>query len=306
MNQRQPKKGTNTGPTASTNRNVSSSQNVARKDSILPFSKKEPDNAITAAQRLGDHCLQTAVSHEEWLRRTEAIKDQLLRSSKHVVSPNFNSIHTHDLIRAAELYEEFFFDRMCLSTARQYGLRFRLSSRMTSAGGKTTRVVWPATLTRKSKTEYEIAISTSLLFQTFQDHNNPVKVCGVACNTRLDAMLRIMEHELIHLAEMLSWYDSDCAANRFQNIAYRMFHHTEHKHQLTTQQERAKTVFNIRVGSRVEFVMEGKVYRGLVNRITRRATVLVEAPDGVLFSDGKRYVKYYVPLTHLRNSTRIA
>jgi len=35
---------------------------------------------------------------------------------------------------------------------------------------------------------------------------------------------------------------------------------------------------------------------GIVNRITRRATVLVENPGGRLFSNGKKYMKDYVPI----------
>jgi len=38
---------------------------------------------------------------------------------------------------------------------------------------------------------------------------------------------------------------------------------------------------------------------GRVNRITRRATVLVENPHGALYSAGKRYRTYYVPLPML-------
>jgi hypothetical protein len=41
---------------------------------------------------------------------------------------------------------------------------------------------------------------------------------------------------------------------------------------------------------------------GRVNRLTKRATVLVEAPEGESFSDGHRYRKYYVPIVHLRAS----
>jgi hypothetical protein len=34
----------------------------------------------------------------------------------------------------------------------------------------------------------------------------------------------------------------------------------------------------------------------VVRRITRRATVLVESPHGPLYSDGRRYLIFYVPL----------
>jgi hypothetical protein len=39
---------------------------------------------------------------------------------------------------------------------------------------------------------------------------------------------------------------------------------------------------------------------GMVNRITRRATILVEDSRGKRFSDGRHYVKYYVPIQQLR------
>jgi hypothetical protein len=38
---------------------------------------------------------------------------------------------------------------------------------------------------------------------------------------------------------------------------------------------------------------------GRVNRITKRATVLVEDPDGVKYSNGLRYRTYYVPIACL-------
>ena len=38
---------------------------------------------------------------------------------------------------------------------------------------------------------------------------------------------------------------------------------------------------------------------GVVNRITRRATVLVEDQHGLPYSDGKRYKKFYVPFGSL-------
>lgn len=53
-------------------------------------------------------------------------------------------------------------------------------------------------------------------------------------------------------------------------------------------------------GSVVRFRFEGTEYVGTVNRITKRATVLVEDQRGTPFSDGKRYLKFYVPLSMLQ------
>ena len=37
-----------------------------------------------------------------------------------------------------------------------------------------------------------------------------------------------------------------------------------------------------------------------MNRITRRATILVPSPQGEKFSDGGRYLRFYVPLEKLK------
>jgi hypothetical protein len=49
----------------------------------------------------------------------------------------------------------------------------------------------------------------------------------------------------------------------------------------------------------VTFNFEGRKLTGRVNRIAKRATVLVADPDGVSYSDGLRYRTYYVPLACL-------
>ena len=102
-------------------------------------------------------------------------------------------------------------------------------------------------------------------------------------------------------AEQLCWQESDCAATRFQDIAARHFLHRDHTHSLVTRRERAAEA-GIRIGSRVSFIFEGHELTGRVNRITKRATVLVQDPEGSQFSDGSRYKTYYVPLVHLKIS----
>jgi hypothetical protein len=261
------------------------------------------------------------LSAAEVLRRTEALQRLVTRrklrdaarrkicgdigqkvtaNSRVMKSPNFSMTSVHDLQHMAELYDHLFFDGHCLSIARHYGMQFRWSKRMTSTGGKTVRTTHIDRKTGLQQTRYEIVLSATLLFQTFGDLHRPIRVTGVLCTNRLQAMQRILEHELIHLVEMLIWGDSCCAAARFQSIAGRLFGHTEHKHDLITQQERAARKFNVRVGSRVAFQHEGQRYVGTVNRITRRATVLVPDTKGQLYDDGLRYRKYYVPISHLQ------
>jgi diadenosine tetraphosphatase ApaH/serine/threonine PP2A family protein phosphatase len=104
----------------------------------------------------------------------------------------------------------------------------------------------------------------------------------------------------LHLAEFLGWGRSNCRADNFHALSRRIFAHEGAFHDLITPREQARVVFDIHVGDRVSFEIDGVPHTGRVNRITRRATVLVENPRGSLFSDGKRYIRCYVPLPLLR------
>jgi len=230
--------------------------------------------------------------------RTGSIMQTVLNRSKYLNAPNFTSIHADDLRHFAELYDQQFFGGQLLPLAEKTGIDFRLSQRMTKTGGTTTKRHWRRGVV-PTKAQYEIAVSTTLLYQTFRDVERPIMMSGIACNTRLEALQRVMEHELVHLVELLVWDQSSCNATRFHGIANRFFRHTEHKHTLVTQQERAMRRFGIRTGDSVTFQYEGRQLTGFVNRITRRATVLVPDPRGQRFSNGRRYAKYYIPIEKL-------
>jgi hypothetical protein len=257
-------------------------------------------NGVSARrQALQALVTQRVFNHDQREQLWAEIAETVLSKSKVMRHDNFQVTTGADLQRMAELYDHKFLDGHCLAIARSHGIEFRWSKRMTSNGGKTVRYVQPSRGGNSPSTRYEIVLSATLLFQTFGDLERPVRVTGLLCHNRLQSMQRILEHEMIHLVEMLVWDDSCCAAPRFQTIARRLFGHTEHKHNLITQQERASEKFNVRVGSNVQFALDGIRYTGIVNRITRRATVLVIDPHGQLYGDGKRYRKFYVPLSHL-------
>ncbi|QDU98132.1 hypothetical protein [Lignipirellula cremea] len=224
-----------------------------------------------------------------------------LEDSSYLDAGNFSKIHVSDIERLFHQYDQGVLAGLCRQSLGDTPLTFRLSSRMTSAGGTTTHQ-FKRQGNKKKTISYEIAISTTLLFQTFRDVERPIQVSGVTCRDRLEALQRVMEHEITHLCEMLAWGDSQCSQARFQTIARTLYGHRDHRHGLITQHERAATRFNIRSGDRVTFQVEGRVLQGFVNRITRRATVLVEDPKGSPYQDGKRYSKYYVPLPLLKRA----
>ena len=161
-------------------------------------------------------------------------------------------------------YDARFLDGLCGELLGPDGVTFRLSSRMTRAGGKTTRLRSPDGTSR-----FEIAVATSILFDGFVADDPEVSVCGVPCRHRLEALQRLVEHELVHLAEWLCWDASHCGRKRFQGIAARLFLHRAHTHQLITRSERAAKL-GIAVGARVTFRYQGRWLEGRVNRVTKR------------------------------------
>lgn len=235
----------------------------------------------------------------ERIRAMQAeIHAQTLALSRSIDQPNFRRVGRDDLVRMIRMYDELFFGGQILPAAEAEGLSFGLSSRMTRIAGKLV-TLYPSGR-RHGARRFELVLSTTLLFQTFEDVDRPVEVTGRVCRDRLEAMQRIAEHEMVHLVEILVWNSGDCSQPRFQSIAHRYFGHTDYQHDLITQRERAARKFDIRVGDQVAFRYRDRQLRGRVNRITRRATVLVRDPGGEPFCDGHRYARYYVPLEHLR------
>lgn len=247
--------------------------------------------------RLAKQVATQQFSRDQIESRQAEIFNNTLMLSQSIDSPNFTRVSAADVQRMIAMYDERFFDGQILPAASAEGLKFSLSSRMTSAAGKLVTSYPDGTA--KGRREFELMLSSTLLFQTFEDVHRPVEVTGRRCENRLQAMQRVAEHEFVHLIEMLIWNDGNCSEARFQSIAKRYFGHTDYQHDLITQRERAATKFDIRVGDRVRFANDGHWMVGKVNRITRRATVLVPNAKGERFTDGHRYVRYYVPLERL-------
>ncbi|WP_296456356.1 hypothetical protein [Rubinisphaera sp.] len=218
----------------------------------------------------------------------QEIHRHLIDTSNYVNAPNFSRIHPTDLKLIFGEYDHRFFGGAIRATLGDSSLNFRLSKRMTSSGGSTKMC--------RQKHKYEITISAPILFESFDGSNHrDIIANGIICHDRVEALQRIMEHEIIHLVEFLAFNESSCSRKRFHSLAKQFFGHTFHKHQLITPAEKAKVKHGIMAGKKVRFEFEGEIFHGIVNRITKRATVLVESPEGQKYSDGRKYVKYYIP-----------
>jgi hypothetical protein len=243
--------------------------------------------------------LSGELAPEDRDRRRGEIRTRILERSPYIREPHFSRIHTTDVALAFEAYDTAFFRASIKSALGETPLRFRLATRATKRGGSLARFRSATAGASSVRESYELTVSTTLLFDSFRDGHRTVTIAGHPCPDRLDALQRVLEHEIVHLCEHLVWHDSDCARRRFQAIARGVFGHTEHTHALVTSHERAADL-GFRPGQTVTFEFEGVRYEGILNRVTKRATVLVPDPAGRLATDGRRYRWFYVPLQLLR------
>jgi len=262
-------------------------------------------SAKASLNRTRNTFLQRAVERSFTTARLQAIQhdvyQHVLLNSPNINSANFDVISAADLGMLFQVTDELFFAGEIGRYVEKHfakPLTFRLSTRMTTAGGTTT-MFKPGS--KDGETEFEIAIATTPLFGTFKLESH-AEVGGVRCSSRLEALQRIMEHEVVHLVELLGTGDSNCQAKPFRAMVRNYFGHRESNHQLMTPSDVARKQLGIRCGDTVIFHVDGSRYRGFVNRITKRATVLVKDPTGTEYSDGVRYAKYYVPLPMLKRA----
>ena len=249
------------------------------------------------------HLVESKVfSPAQRFQKWQQISETTLCSSSTIQSANFQRLSDADLFNLFDLTDGHFFNGLVGDhlAAHKHDLSFRVSRRMTSSGGITTTRL---PVRRRGKMQFEIAISSTLLFESFRDDKKPINVTGMLCSTRLQALMRIMEHEMIHLVEMMLWQDSSCSKRRFKGIAFRLFGHRQSTHELLAPSDNAAKNLDIAIGDHVRFQRGKTCLAGFVNRITKRATVLVPDRKGVLYSDGNRYQKYYVPVSKLRKAS---
>lgn len=238
----------------------------------------------------------TALETSEIVARTTQIHSVVLSKSPYIDAPNFTKIHPNDLQLLFTEYDNAFFGGCVKQSLGASPLRFTLSKRMTSKGGRAACYIDRSDGSRR----YEISVASSMLFGCFHDDDHrPIQCSGIVCRDRLDALQRVIEHELVHLVEILLWEETSCTQSRFHSITRRIFAHTENTHQLITPRERVIVRFGIKPGMKVRFQFEGSERTGVVNRINKRVTVLVEDQRGSRYSDGRHYAKFYVPAESL-------
>lgn len=221
----------------------------------------------------------------------EGILNEFKRRSISFVNEDMITISPVDLKIIFNLYNEKFF----FGLFTDLNIKFSISPRMTSAGGKTI-----AKLKRgKVINDFEIRIS-SVFFKNYRTLGEERSVCGINCADIAMGLFVIMEHEMIHLLEFKFFGASSCAKERFKAIAYNMFKHTQSYHSMPNSREVLRKEKEITLGDRVGFVNKGERLSGILYKINKRAVVMVSSENGD-YKDkhGNRYEKYYVPLDRL-------
>ena len=242
-----------------------------------------------------DQLLDIAHSISSIVKKRKEIHDGIIERSEYIDDGNFDSIAPADVELMFQMYDEKFLGNY-FDENYPDGIIFKLSRRMTRSGGKTEN--------HSDKGIYVIKLSSTLLFQSFNGEGRDITLCGIVCRDRLEAAMVIMEHEIIHLIEYVLFGETNCSSRRYLSLASRIFGHTDVRHQLVTSRELAEKDHGLRVGDRVSFEFRGEIKKGMISRITKRATVMVGDPKGY-YKDlsGKKYTKYYIPLNHLRKTS---
>ena len=205
----------------------------------------------------------------------ESIRRKMLEGSENIHQGNFEVIEPTDLELMFHLYDNFFFQDFFSNNLKEK-LNFKVSKRMTKTGGKTTQHL--------KKRIYTITLSSILLAQSFNNEKRKITVNGVECKDRLDAAMRIMEHELLHLLEFILFNSSNCSRLRFKKLGYNFFGHTDTKHKLVTKYEFNSKEHDLKVGDNVKFLIgnpdKNNIITGTLIGLDDQGKVIIKSSDG--------------------------
>src|SRR5437016_717154 len=109
----------------------------------------------SARDALADAVLSFQSPDDAIRRRVTEIHQRVLQHSQYIRTANYARIHPQDLEWLFASYDNVFFAGLCRNVLHGRKLHFRLSSRMTKAGGTTARFV-----TASGETFYEITVAS--------------------------------------------------------------------------------------------------------------------------------------------------
>jgi predicted SprT family Zn-dependent metalloprotease len=234
---------------------------------------------------------------EEIIEKRTNIRNKFISKSKNVKNGDIQCISNEDLRILFRLYDEDFFKDHFSRNFKGH-LKFSLSTRMTSAAGKTIYSKKIKSLLEEDE-NYEIRMGIKFFFE-YSKVDRDKMVSGINTKDSLEAFQIVFEHELGHLLELHLYKESSCKKLRFKTMVNNIFAHTEVHHQLPSQKEIISEKYGLAIGQKVSFISEGEKYSGFIYKINKRATVMVKDKKGrYKDSDGNTYSKWYVQFGQL-------
>ena len=237
------------------------------------------------------------IGSSDIIEKRNTIRNKFIILSKNVNTGNIQCMSNEDLKNLFDLYDEEFFNNYFQRDFKGK-LKFSLSTRMTSAAGKTIYSK-KLKLIQQSDENYEIRMGIKFFFQYYKVERDKI-VSGINTKDSLEAFQIVFEHELCHLIELHIYKESSCKRLRFKTMVNNIFGHTDVVHQLPNQREINTEKYGLTIGQKVIFVYEGKKYNGFIHKINTRATVMVKDKKGAYRdSAGNVYSKWYVQFANL-------
>jgi len=224
------------------------------------------------------------------------IRNELFASSDNIKCGKLEKFADSDLYLLFRIYDNLYLNDWFKNNFEGIIINFKFSRRLKSSAGITK---CQKNISIPEKQTFEIDISADFLFD-YHKVDRDIYVNGIKTEDSLDALMLVFEHELCHVLENLQYGKTSCRGKRFKNMAYMLFGHTDVTHALPTNYEINQLNYKLKIGDRAAFEFEGKAMQGIINRINKRATVMVENQNGKYIDRlGKRYQKFYVPLDML-------
>ncbi|AFM05986.1 hypothetical protein Fleli_3672 [Bernardetia litoralis DSM 6794] len=237
-------------------------------------------------------------SKQEINERFEKVRQQVFIHSKQIKTDNFQVVSNNDVKLIFNLYDTYFFDTYFKENKVTEKMAFDFSKKMTSAGGK----LMYYKVTNQNPIQFRMRISAYLIFNSFKnDSSKPVNLAGFETKNRLEALMHIIEHEIIHLIEFLAFNNSSCKKDNFKKLASSIFGHTAFTHSLLTGKMEALKEYDLKIGDWVDFSFDGKKHKGFIQKITKRATVMALDEKGMYKDNkGNHFTKFYILLKYLK------
>lgn len=260
---------------------------VQNTDTIAGINK---DNIIEAKEWISYYkslipSLSYPVTFNYSLLDINILKNNIMKELN--ITPNFETI-PNILNKLFHLYDQEFFNNRITKIIEEKNIKldFCYNEKMTKTGGRCS----------KHKDEYKISISQQIILNTFKNGEKCHISNGLECSNRLECLMNIFEHELIHFIIQITHghikadpiYKSH--GKLFKQLVYTYFGHTETKHSLLHNLEK--------VGKKEDFKLDDIVTYKNKNGEMCTGKIIKLNPKRAIIGN------HSVPYTILKHSTK--